>query len=275
MRRLFELIIKYRNFLTFLFLEGISIFFIVQYNLEQRQILFSSASLYSGKLYNVYAGLNDYLDLRQDNERLLEENRLLRERLQIELGTDVLQIDTFYNDTMSPEYSFIAAKIIKNSIASRDNMIALNKGRKHGVRERMGIVGQKGIVGIVVGVSENYSLGMSILHRQARISASLKSNDYFGSLVWKDENEPTIMNLEDIPKHAKIEVGDTVQTSGYSAIFPPGITIGTVLQDSMLPGNNFFNIKVKLLNDISNAQYVYVVDYIAKYKLDELESKKY
>lgn len=275
MRRLIELIIKYRNFLTFLFLEGISIFFIVQYNLEQRQILFSSASLYSGKLYNVYAGLNDYLDLRQDNESLLEENRLLRERLQMELGTDILQIDTFYNDTMSPEYSFIAAKIIKNSIASRDNMIALNKGRKHGVRERMGIVGQKGIVGIVVGVSENYSLGMSILHRQTRISASLKSNGYFGSLVWKDATEPTIMNLEDIPKHAKIEVGDTVQTSGYSAIFPPGITIGTVLQDSMLPGNNFFNIKVKLINDISNAQYVYVVDYIAKYKLDELESKKY
>lgn len=274
MRNLIELIIRYRNFLTFFFLELFCFFLIVQNNTEQRQILFSSASLYAGKIFDVYASGMDYLDLRKDNTLLKKENEKLRQKIQELTGADYIEVDSFYNDSSKVDHKYISAKIIKNSVVSPDNMIAINRGNAEGVDAHMGIVAQEGIIGIVVGASEHYALAMSILHRQARISAKLKSTDYFGSLVWRNETDPTIMDLEDIPKHAKVTLGDTVQTSGYSYMFPPGLAIGTVIQDSLQPGNNFYNIKVKLINDLSKIENVYVVDYIARNKLKKLEENR-
>ena len=34
--------------------------------------------------------------------------------------------------------------------------------------------------------------------------------------------------LSEIPQHVSVNVGDTVETTGYSAIFPEGVMVGTV-----------------------------------------------
>lgn len=274
MRNFIELIIRYRNFLTFLVLEVVCFVLIIRNNPEQRRILFSSASLYTGKFFDVYASGLDYLDLKKENARLENENQKLKQAIQKLTGVDVIAIDTFLNDSQQPTYSYISAKIIKNSIINPDNLIAVNRGKAEGVDAHMGIIGHKGIVGITVAASEEYALAMSILHRQTRISAKLKSTDYFGSLVWRQDSDPTVMDLEDIPKHAKISIGDTVQTSGYSSMFPPGIPIGTVFQDSLQPGNNFYNIKVKLINDLSKTENVYVVKNFDQEEIKQLEAKR-
>ena len=33
--------------------------------------------------------------------------------------------------------------------------------------------------------------------------------------------------LSEIPQHVDVSIGDTIETTGYSAIFPEGIMIGT------------------------------------------------
>ena len=70
------------------------------------------------------------------------------------------------------------------------------------------------------------------------------------------------MNLDAIPKHATVQNGDTVQTSGYSNIFPKGIPIGIVEKVNEKTGSGFLDINVRLFNDLSNLKYVYVVENI-------------
>ncbi|MEL7120756.1 MAG: rod shape-determining protein MreC [Bacteroidota bacterium] len=273
MRNLFELILKNRNLLTFVLLELICFLLLIRFNINQRQIFFSSANRYTGQVYELYAqGLN-YFSLTAENTRLEKENEILRQKLQDFYGEEDFQVDTFYTaEKDDPAYRFISAKVIKNSITALDNVITINKGTKDGVEKDMGVADLNGIVGTVVDASENYAVVMSLFHRQTRVSAKISSNGHFGSLVWKENNPLQVMDIDDIPKHAVVNEGDTIITSGYSYKFPPGLLIGTIQAETIKSGSNFYSIKVRLVNDLSKLSNVYVIDYINKRKIQPLEA---
>ena len=86
---------------------------------------------------------------------------------------------------------------------------------------------ENGVIGIVNSISLNYSKAISILNSKSSISVMhLKSNQN-GSLKWMSDNYMSA-EINDIPNHANINIGDTIQTNGYSSIFPSGINVGTI-----------------------------------------------
>jgi rod shape-determining protein MreC len=123
----------------------------------------------------------------------------------------------------------------------------------------MGVISSnKGIIGVVRNVSENFAHVISILNSQSRISCSIKSRNGHGSLRWRDL-DPLRISLVDVPKHEKIVVGDTVITSGYSTMFPRGILVGVIESYKVVSGSNNYLITVKLFNDLTNVKYAYVI----------------
>ena len=123
----------------------------------------------------------------------------------------------------------------------------------------MGVIGTKGVVGIVLNVSEHFSTVQSFLNSDTKISSSLVNSNAFGSLVWGDNNfDPQVAILKDIPNHVKVAKGEKVITSGFS-LFPAGILLGTVIQPDLESGDSFLNISVALELDFISLQYVYVV----------------
>ena len=134
----------------------------------------------------------------------------------------------------------------------------------------MGVLHDDGPVGIVIATTRRFSKVLSILHSEAMISAAIKRNNYFGSLVWRSNN-PEMMRLEAVPKHADIRVGDTVVTSGQSVVFPPDIPIGVVDTFWIDRGSSFYSINVSLNLDISSISHVYLVDYAWSAELDSLD----
>lgn len=273
MRQLLQLFLRFGGLFLFLILEGLCFYLIVNFNQKQKQIYLSSASDLVGGFYERYENTIDYLNLKDQIKNLMEENARLRRQLPNASYINNQQTDTVQlvkEDTLIQRYEYIPAKVINNSIVSTNNLLTLNKGSKEGVAPHMGVIGREGIVGIIRNVGDHYSSVMSILHSQTRISASIRPSGYFGSLVWKTSRNPQFMQLEAIPKHAKIEIGDTVQTSGYS-IFPEGIIIGLVEERTIEPGNNFYNIKVKLTNDLAKINHTYIVRDL---EIDDIEQLK-
>ena len=123
-----------------------------------------------------------------------------------------------------------------------------------------------------MGSNRRYSRVMSLLHRDTKISAEIKGLEAFGTLVWENTSNPTMMDLKYIPKHIQPSVGDTVQTNGFSTHFPRGKMIGTiqeVKEDNR--GGNFHSIQVKLSNDIASTRYVYIVENLFKEELKEMK----
>jgi len=90
-------------------------------------------------------------------------------------------------------------------------------------------------------------------------------------MVWEEEDSKTV-HLKDIPVHAKVEIGDTIQTTGYSSIFPTDINIG-VIDTTWKAGSNSHTIFVHLFEDLANLQYVYVVNYLEKAEIEKLENE--
>ena len=163
--------------------------------------------------------------------------------------------------------------MVKNSVNNYHNYITLNQGSNDGIVPHSGIITGDGVVGIIRKVSPRYSVAMSILHRQSRISAKVRGGNSPGSLVWDEkERDAHKFLLLDIPKHVDIEVGDTVETSGFSSIFPEGIMLGTIDHVELKAGKHAYEISVKSKIDMTNIQYVYVLKNLFKREQEDLEA---
>ena len=124
---------------------------------------------------------------------------------------------------------------------------------------------------MVVGTSPNYSVVMSLLNIDFRLSTSIARNDYFGSLAWDGINY-RYAKLSEIPHHVTVSEGDTIITSGYSAIFPPGLMAGTVTGDQKR-GGDFVSMKVMLSVDFKKLTDVYVIGNLTREEWENLEEE--
>ena len=270
MRNLILLFVKYGNIFLFIFLELICLGLVAKYNTSQNEIFVNSANIFSGKLYGGVNNLTQYFQLSEISDSLANENARLRKLLYNTEVNEASRRDSLLSQDSALQYSYITAKVINNSINLNNNKITLDKGASSGIKSRMGVINANGIVGIVKEVNKNFSVLLSILHRSVSISAAVKSKGYFGSMQWRS-NDPSKLDLIDISRHANIAIGDTIVTSGYSSKFPPNITLGVIDTFWLQSGDDSYIIEVKLNNDISNLQYVYVVDNLLAQEQIEIE----
>jgi rod shape-determining protein MreC len=228
----------------------------------------------NGKVYKSYSGITDYLYLRQFADSLVKENASLRANLTDSKSDNTVVIKE-QKDTMSKKleqvYTYIPAKVIRNSVNQSANYIYINRGKNQGVTTQMGVINPSGVVGQVVNVTDNYAAVMSLLNKKFLVSVKLKGTNYFGSLSWEGKNT-TLAKLKEIPKHVKMKVGDTLVTSGYSELFPENVMVGTVKHMNAEPEENFLDIDVSLSTNMNNLSYVYVVNNIKKKELQILDS---
>jgi rod shape-determining protein MreC len=265
MNNLLQFVIRYSAFLLFLLLEAIALLFVVKYNENQKAIFNHSSSLFSGRLFKVADNVYQYNRLQTISDSLAAENATLKQTI-FNLERSVQRLvpaDAPLDSCILESYRLIPAQIINNSINQRNNHFTIDRGRKDGIVEGMGVISKEGVAGIISEVGEEYSTALSVLHSGISISAAIKRNGYFGSLVWK-EMDPEHMILEAIPRQADILYGDTVITSGYSFKFPKGLFIGTVESFKTEGGSNYYTIEVKLHGDIARLDRIYAIEYMDK-----------
>ena len=253
MQQIINFIIRNKTFLLFLLLFTISIFFTIQSHSYHKSKFISSANFLSGGLYNSANNISQYFNLKEKNQVLIEENSKLRSIL---YNSSNNLIDTTSN---SQQYNFISATVIKNSYSSTNNSLTINKGEKDGIKQDFGAITSKGLIGIIDNTSNSYARIISILNTNSRINAQLKKTDHYGSLRW-DAKSSELVQLVDVPKIAPVAVGDTIITGGRSTIFPKGIEIGIVESFNLDNAEDFFEINVKLFNDMTNIGHVYIIN---------------
>ncbi|MEZ5009240.1 MAG: rod shape-determining protein MreC [Chitinophagales bacterium] len=268
MRNLFLFIKQFYPFFLFLLLEIIAFILISRSNAYHHTTYVNSSNQVTGAIYEKQDGVTEYFKLKQVNEVLEAENAMLRNKL----ASFRSLVDSGYVDTVgNVVYEFWPANVINHSTHKKYNYFTLDKGKKDGMVEGMGVIDAKGIVGTVTNVSNKYSVGISMLNNNARTSVKHKKSGAIGLMRWTGNNILTHF-VEDITKTARVQIGDTIVTSGYSTFYPEGIVVGTVSKSSLRDGSNFFDIEVNLANDILSLEKVYVVNHYDKVELDSLEN---
>ena len=246
--------------------------FVIGNHKYQRAGFLNSAGILTGSIYSSYYNLGEYLNLGTLNEKLMEENAILRSRGSITIDT-TSTID-ICDDSAQVVYHYIPTKVINFTVHKSNNYITLSKGSKAGISRDMGVVASNGIAGIVINVSGSFSTAMSVLHKDTRISVKLKRFNYPGTLQWGG-GSPQEAEIIGIPMHLPIELGDTVVTSGFSAIFPENIPVGIISKLRVLKGSSFYSINVHLSANLETLQFAYVVNNLfqeEQQKLEEMNS---
>lgn len=262
---------KYSRIILLLILLGISFVFIYFNNNYQRVILFGAANAVSGSINEKVAETEDYFHLREQNEYLAQENAALRARIladqqKVFTGSKPA-VDTIYKQS----YRYIPGKVVNNSVDKANNYITLNIGAKHGVKKDMGIITPLGAVGVVKNVSEDFAVCLSLLHRKMNLNARIKGKKEFGSLSWKSTRADKL-TLDFIPTYTEIKIGDTVETTSYSSIFPEGIPIGTISGFKVDADEGYLSLDIKPMQSLTTISTVYVVDYLPRKQQDSLET---
>lgn len=219
-----------------------------------------------GDILNFSNNVTSYINLTEINDRLALENAQLNQQLaemRIEQPSPVM-IDSFYH------YDFRSAEVVNSTVRLRNNTLTIRIGGEDGVKQGMGVIGGGGVVGKVRYVSDNYSIVTSLLHTDGMLSAQVKDKVGLCTVSWGGPYDADIVELHYIPRQYQIEAGDSVLTSGYNAIFPSGIFIGTISEVSLTEEATFYEVKVKLGNDFHNLSHVSVIENRDLIQLDSL-----
>ena len=266
MRNIFLFIRRYFNFLFFLLLQGFSIYLIVHYSRYHNAVFSNTANQLTGKVNEQYSKVEYYFRLKKTNDSLVKANEKLYNKLKADFEfpdtTSKTVLDTIRIDSIEQhrKYNFFSAKVVYNSVAAQNNFIVLGRGSAQQLKEGMGVVDpNNGVIGIITEVSKDYAVVMSLLHKDSRISGKLLKGGETGTLNW-DGKTPNIISLTGIPKSAKVIIGDTIISSGFSTSFPKGMMIGIVKEVTPEKSTSNFLIKFRSAANFYNLEYAFAID---------------
>jgi len=272
MRNLIVFLARHYFFLLFLLLQIVSLTLVVNHNYFQKAAAVSASNALNGSMYATRNEITQYFDLKDQNIQLSEMNAILLGQLK----TAYLDYDTastMVTDSIHRlRYSYIAAQVIDNTVSLRNNYIVLNRGALQGVKVDMGVITPGGVVGIVREVSDNFCVVMSLLHKDSKVSASVKKDGTFGQLSWDYTNYREGV-MTDLPTHSKIAKGDTLVTSGLGDAFPAGIPVGTVMTFEKPAGEKTYSVRVQFTTDFRKLHHVYIVRDLMRDEIIQLKEK--
>lgn len=271
MRSLLNFLLRFKTLIVFLLLEAVALVMISTSHNYHQTIFYGLSRNITGFVAKQVEKGTYYFRLRDVNQELVRENTLLRKRIERLASVPDEGFAKIRDTVNGVNYTYLNARVISNSVNKQKNFITLDRGSKHGVVEGMGVASPSGIAGVVVGVSPNYSVAMSLLNTDFRLSASIARNNYFGSLAWDGTNY-RYARLSEIPHHVQVTEGDTIVTSGYSAIFPAGLMVGT-LTGEQKRGGDFLSLKLMLSVDFKKLTDVYIIGNLNREERETLEEE--
>ena len=258
MRNLLDFLRNYHHWFVFILLEVASGVLLFQYNSYQGSVWLSSANVVVGKVNQWESGVLHHFSLSRVNEELATRNFYLERqvsqlrRLYTDLTKDTTVMERQELQFLS-QYQLIPAKVVDNTVHKAENLMTIDK------EVDMGVACGSGIVGVVYLVSDHYSVVIPALNASSsRISCAIRGRGYFGYLHWYG-GDPSVAYVEDVPRHAKFKLGEWIETSGFSSIFPSGVLVGQIEQAYNSSDGLSYKLKVRLSTDFSCVRDVCVI----------------
>jgi rod shape-determining protein MreC len=201
-----------------------------------------------------------YFYLREVNNDLLKENSNLKNQV---LNRDLVVGRKFikYDDIIyQKNFFFKEVKVINSQFKYYENFLIINAGKKSGVKEKMGMIGTKGVLGIVKNVTDNYATIRPLINPNFGLKVLHENTNSWGDLIWipEDNNFQNIF-VTNIPIYTKVKLGDYFITSGAEGLFPRGLKVGKVIEIKENIEQQTLDIKLKNEEDFSRTKIGFVV----------------
>ena len=272
MRNLIAFFKRFRVFLVFVVLQLFAITTYFSFLNFPRARYLTTASAVSGSILGAKHEVTKHFNLTKNNQDLQKENIRLRKQLpesfhRLQYGTVKI------NDTLfRQQYEYIPALVINSTVTKRNNYFTLDIGSKQKIKRGMGVFSDKGIVGIVHNVSENYAVVKSVLTENINVDIMIEPIGLFGLLKW-DGRDPRRGSIAGISNDQSIKKWSKVVTRGGSGIFPRGLPVGRIEELKPVEGKPLWDVVLRFSENYSALQRVYVIKNLLREEQENLESE--
>lgn len=275
MRNIILFIRRFWVFIAFVVLQISCLYFLFSYNRFHRVKGLGMAGIITSYFNSKYNNIEDFFRMKEENRRVHKMNDSLMNLLsgnfvKIDSGATIIK-DSLTRDTTgrARQYRWREAQVLYSTVNNEKNYLQINRGRKSGIADDMGVFSSNGgLVGKVVNTGENFSEVMTLLHVMNKLSVQLKRTGNSGILTWDGINASEL-TLSGISKTDSVRRGDTILTGNYSLSFPAGKMVGIVTAALKDETTNFLVLKVKPTANFGNLQQVFVVENL---NIDEQKS---
>ena len=258
MQRLLQIIEEFKQYIALCFFVIISFSLMALGDLSQFGGLRSVVVATIGVFQEAFSFIPNPVALKSENSSLRDLNAQLsyevQKSRQSSIENDKLRsLLTFKSISKLP---LVPAEVVGKTIGSIRSYITLNRGTASGIAQGMAVMTDRGLVGVVASVSENFAIVSILKNRDIRVAARLESTRLDGVVYWEDDE---FLVMKNIPKTYSIQKGEIVVTSEYSTKFPPNIPIGKVLGTHEDPNSLFATLKIQSFAQFETLEQVFVI----------------
>ena len=201
---------------------------------------------YKQKYENAETELRELQKDEREKDKLQNENESLRALLDLQKEKS--------------EHTTVAAAITSKDPVYCYSDFIINKGDKYGIAVNQAVITEDGLVGVISETGATWSRVSSILDSAVSVGCvATRSGD-----MAITEGDATLAQISEcrmdyISKDASIAAGDSIETSGYSSIYPEGILIGKIEQINPDLQGLYNRATVKTAVDFAKLKYVLVI----------------
>ena len=195
----------------------------------------SASSKASGATTGFFQQIWNFRSTAQQNEQLKERLTQVEQELnnarQATAENERLRALLNLNEQLSIQT--VPARVIARDPSVWFNTITINRGSSSGIAANMPVVTPGGIVGRVITVSPWASQVMLITDEKAGAGAvvgQLGQSGALGSVRGRADLGVALIEMRYVSGLEKVEVDDSVMTTGQDGIYPPGLTVGRVVE---------------------------------------------
>ena len=169
-------------------------------------------------------------DLKTENESLKQKNSELEQQLR------EYEIMKNENEQLKQElnlaekygqYTTVPGTVISRDISNYSKTIIINIGSDNGIKEKMTVIADEGLVGYVVSTTNKTAKVQTIADSASATSCIASSTR--DTMICKGTIEnKSVLSASNIETDARIIQGDSVETSGLGGIYLKGIHVGKI-----------------------------------------------
>ena len=194
----------------------------------------NASSKVSGATGGFFQQMWNFRSTAHENEQLKE--RLAKAETELNAARQAQaeneRLKSLLNLKQETEIQGVPARVIARDPSIWFNTITIDRGSSSGIAVNMPVVTGSGIVGRVISVSPFASQVMLITDEKAGAGAvvgQLGQSGALGSVRGRADLGVGVLEMRYVSGLENVEVGDSVMTTGQDGIYPPGLSVGKVI----------------------------------------------
>lgn len=168
--------------------------------------------------------------LKKENEALKKEKSNLEQQLReheiIKNENEQLKQQLNLAEKYS-DFKTVPGTIISRDISNYSKTLVINVGSDNGIKEKMTVIADEGLVGYVISTTNKTAKIQTIIDSASATSCLASSTRDLMICKGTIENK-SVLSASNIAIDARIIQGDSVETSGLGGIYAKGIHVGTI-----------------------------------------------